>query len=259
MSEDHTPESPESDDLRELLGAYALDALDADERAAVEAHVLRDQEARAELHALQLGAAWLEQSAERPSSKVWEAVAAEMASDLAHDVPGAAAAGNDSGDATVVTPIRRRSSVVTRTLALAAALAAVVAVAGGVALVLDGQGESTTPVASSIDDARSKPGARAVVLETTKGASALEAVVLKDGSGVAVPRDLTTLDAHRTYQLWAITADGPVSLGTMGADPRPLTFESVRGVTALALTTEPRGGSPQPTGIPVATGDLATA
>ncbi len=258
MSEDHTPESPESDDLRELLGAYALDALDADERAAVEAHVLRDQEARAELHALQLGAAWLEQSAERPSSKVWEAVAAEMASDLAHDVTRAGA--GDANGHVAVMPIRRRSSVVTRTLALAAAFVAVVAIAGGVRAVLDGPGESgTTPLASSIDVAKAKPGARAVVLETTKGASALEAVVLQDGSGVAVPRDLATLDAHRTYQLWAITADGPVSLGTMGADPRPLTFSSVRGMTALALTREPRGGSPRPTGIPVATGDLATA
>lgn len=256
MNDDRTPKSNEPDDLRSLLGAYALDALDADERAAVEARLLEDQDARAELHALQLGAAWLERSAQRPSPAVWDAVAREMESDLARD------AGNPVADAgtRTVTPLRRRPRVVTRTLALAAAFAAVVAVAGGVRTAVDDRIDvGDAALAAVIDVARSEPGARSIVLETANGSPAVEAVVHVDGTGLAVPRDLAPLGARRTYQLWAITADGPVSLGTLGNHQGARTFDAARGASALAITEEPRGGSPEPTGVPIATGDLVTA
>lgn len=255
MNDDRSSQPSEQDDIRELLGAYALDALDADERAAVEALLLVDQDARAELHALQLGAAWLERSAERPSPAVWGAVAKEMAADLGRADPGSGAVG---ADASVVAPLRRRTTVLTRTLALAAAFVAVIAVAGGVRTALDGPADvADLALASVVDEAGTRPDARAVVLETPRGTQALVAIVLKDGSGVAIPRDLPRLDDRRTYQLWALTADGPVSLGTMGAEPGARAFEDARGASRLAVTREPRGGSPQPTGTPVAVGNLS--
>ena len=52
--DDLTPE-----ELHELLGAFALGALDDDERAQVEDYVLHDADARAELHQLEHAVAWL--------------------------------------------------------------------------------------------------------------------------------------------------------------------------------------------------------
>jgi len=244
VNEPRTPDPDDSADLRALLGAYALDAVDPDEAAALEQHLLDDQDARAELHALQLGAGWLRRSAQRPSASTWAAIADEMERDLASDGPAAI-------------PLRRRPSVVTRTLALAAAFVAAIAVAGGIRTALvEPAAVGDAALTSALADARARPGTQAVSLETTDGRGAVEAVVLEDGAGLALPKDLAPLDERRTYQLWAISTDGPVSLGTLGAEPGAHAFRLARGVSALAVTEEPRGGSPQPTGVPVATGDL---
>ena len=76
-------------ELRELLGAYALGALDDDERAQVEQFLLDDPEARSELHALQLGAAWLARGEAPPPAHVWSRVAAEVEAELGRERPGA--------------------------------------------------------------------------------------------------------------------------------------------------------------------------
>src|SRR3954463_9186767 len=73
------------DDGRELLGAYALNALDADERAQVDELLLADPSARAELHELEQGAAWLGHASLRPPERAWDAIAAEVERDLAAD------------------------------------------------------------------------------------------------------------------------------------------------------------------------------
>lgn len=244
MTEHRTPEPDETADVRALLGAYAIGAVDAEEAAVVEQLLLDDQDARAELHALQLGAGWLRRSAQRPSESTWAAIANEMEQDLGADDP-------------VVTPMRRRPSIATRTLALAAAFVAVIAVAGGVrSALVEPADVGDAALASAVAGARDLPGTRSVSLETADGAGAIDAVVLEDGSGLALPHDLAPLDERRTYQLWAISADGPVSLGTLGAEPGAHAFRLAGGASALAVTEEPRGGSPQPTGVPVATGDL---
>ena len=60
-----TPERS-ANEMRELLGAYALNALDPEERAQVDAFLLSDPEARAELHELEHAAAWLGHASLRP-------------------------------------------------------------------------------------------------------------------------------------------------------------------------------------------------
>ena len=67
------------DERRELLGAYALDALEPDEQEQIDELLLHDAEARAELHALQLGASWLSESALRPPEHVWEGITSTIA------------------------------------------------------------------------------------------------------------------------------------------------------------------------------------
>ena len=81
MDERLTPE-----ELRELLGAFALDAVDPEERAQVEEFVLDDRDARVELHQLEHAVAWLGHASPRPSDAAWNAVRLEMARDLRPDV-----------------------------------------------------------------------------------------------------------------------------------------------------------------------------
>src|SRR5687767_619249 len=81
MTNGQTTESHEW--YRELLGAYALDALLPDERAALEAHLAGCAECRVELDALRVGVKAFALTADErdPSpelrNRVWEAIWAE--------------------------------------------------------------------------------------------------------------------------------------------------------------------------------------
>ena len=67
-------------------------------------------------------------------------------------------------------------------------------------------------------------------------------------------RDLPALPAAQVYQLWAIANGQPISAGTFVPDARGR-FQLVADVptlntrpAALAVTVEPQGGVPAPTG-----------
>ncbi|HEY4561351.1 MAG TPA: anti-sigma factor [Thermoanaerobaculia bacterium] len=72
--------------------------------------------------------------------------------------------------------------------------------------------------------------------------------------------DLPALPADKTYELWFIAAGKPVAAGTFDVDPRGTGTVRVERVTdasqiqAWAVTIEPRGGVPQPTGAMVLKG-----
>jgi anti-sigma-K factor RskA len=72
--------------------------------------------------------------------------------------------------------------------------------------------------------------------------------------------DLPPLPAGKTYELWFIAAGKPVAAGTFDVDPRGAGTVRVERVTdasqiqAWAVTIEPRGGVPQPTGAMVLKG-----
>jgi hypothetical protein len=234
------------DDARELLGAYALDALDADERARVDELLLTDPSARAELHVLALGAAWLGHASLRPPASAWDSIAAEIEQDLAAD-----------RDANVV-PLRRSASRSRRVLA-AAAVALVVALGAGAVVTAVSRSSGPESVRSQYADAQRDPAARTVTLRTRDGAAAARAVVLPDRTAYMSGRDLPAASADRDFQLWAITPAGPVSAAVMHDPAGVHQFRVAPGATALAVTEEPRGGSREPTGIPIVTGDLSPA
>lgn len=70
--------------------------------------------------------------------------------------------------------------------------------------------------------------------------------------------DLPRLPAGKTYELWFIAAGKPVAAGTFDVDPRgtgTVRVERVHDqIQAWAVTIEPRGGVPQPTGAMVLKG-----
>ena len=70
---------------------------------------------------------------------------------------------------------------------------------------------------------------------------------------------MTALGTGQTYQLWGLPdgRDSMVSLGLLGSDPARSDFHVEGGITTLAISREPGGGSTQPTTDPVVTGQLA--
>jgi len=69
--------------------------------------------------------------------------------------------------------------------------------------------------------------------------------------------DLPALPQNKTYQLWYIAGGKAVSAGTFAMDPRGMASVKVEQLPALAsiqkwaVTIEPAGGVPQPTGLMV--------
>lgn len=220
---------------RELLGAYAIGAVDNNERAQVLELVLKDQDARAELYTLELAVAWLGRSELRPSQDVWNNIAAEIDGDRA-TVDGAS-----------VTALVPRVSRRQRAVALVAAAAAVIGVAFGVSALQVGESRPQS-IEAAAATALAQPGARRIELDSAGGHLAATAVVLPDGNGYLMSTTLPRLDANHVYQLWSITSGGSTSAGVLGRSAATHAFSTDRNVSELAITAEPRGGSVAPTG-----------
>jgi anti-sigma-K factor RskA len=231
-------------EVRELLGAYALGALDDDEREQVERLVLDDQEARAELHALQLGAAWLARSDLRPAPRVWDEIQRQMEM----DAPAPPVSLDERRH-------RRRSR---RIVAFAAAAVIAAGVVVGVASLAD-NGPEGTSVEAAAHAAIRDPDAEHFDLRAPDGRLAARVAVYEDGRGYLADSSLPSLDDRHAYQLWAITNEGPVSAAVLGRSPHAteLRGDARAPVEKYAITVERAGGSPTPTGAFVASTGIA--
>lgn len=90
-------------------------------------------------------------------------------------------------------------------------------------------------------------------IDEDNGAAGHLVVDLDEEQAVLSVSDLAPLPADQTYQLWFLGEDGPESAGTFTIDPEgevlhtfPLT--STDPYSAMGISIEPLGGSPQPTG-----------
>jgi anti-sigma-K factor RskA len=161
----------------------------------------------------------------------------------------------------------------------AAAAAMVAAVAGSVATYtyvgarhtaevaallarLDRQGAQIVELTRKVEEARgairlaSAPGVRIADLSGQAERASSSARVFWDPEGASwrlYARQLPRPEPGRTYQLWLITATEKISAGTfeggvdeaIGSASLPA---SAGPIVAMAVTSEPAGGSPQPTG-----------
>lgn len=236
------------DGPRSLLGAYVLDALDDEERAEVELLVLEDQDSRSELHALQLGAAWLARADGRPAPHVWDAISAAIAE------PATVPTRGGGGTASVTAlGARRRPHAGRKWRSITTAAAAVAALFVGLSVA---SSDSPRDVTTAALEAAGNPRSQRAHLAGSDD-SRVEVVMLPSGRGYVLDGSLPRLADDRTYQLWAITEHGPVSAGVLGREPGPTEIRAPRGASALAVTAERRGGSDRPTGTVLAQGNLA--
>lgn len=244
----------DKDDFENLSGAFALDAVSPEERAAVERALAGSESLRAEAGELADTAAALADATApvQPSAGLKDAIFARL--DATPQLPREEVAPDavqaPAGPAEQRARARwfRRPVVVVAGVAAAAAL-----VVGGITvpILLGGasqQQDAFQAIAAASDAQRetarvSGGGTATVVWSGELGRAAIQL----DG---AAP-----LDDASDYELWFIGADGAQSAGLVKVDAsgdarQELDGEMAAG-DAIGLTVEPAGGSEQPTTDPI--------
>ena len=263
-------------EIEELLAAFALDAVENDERAVVERHLQECVTCRQEVSghremAGMLASGWL------PAPEgLWDRIASsleEQAPPLR--LPSAAVPSGPARTpaAPPLTPPsspepppvvsldaerRRRRPLGGLGRAVAAvgiaASVAVLGLLGVTALSRDDGSDDLSDVAAA---AAQRPDARKVAMRSPDGTLSAEAVLLSDGTGYLVDTNLPPLPPDRTYQLWAVVGTSKISVGVLGPRVGPSAFRASADVSAFAITNESAGGvivSQQP---PTVVGTLA--
>ncbi len=232
------------EEIAELLGAYALHALDADERAAVDEHLEECPRCRAEVRDHEHVAALLGNSGGDAPDGLWDRIASTL-----EEAPPPMRLQLPSGPAAVL-PLLGRTSPHPRRgrLAVAAAAAAAALVIGVLGAQVVHQGHRISTLQTALESeamvraanlALVDPSAHKARLTSLDGKVAAAAVILPDGSGYVLAHDLPALAKDQTYQLWGQTGGSLISLGLLGSRPDDVVaFHATKGVAALAITEE---------------------
>ena len=223
------------EEIDALLGAYALDAVDEDERREIEEHLAQNPRARSEVDTHREVATLMAFSGAPAPEGLWDRIAGAM--EERAPAPGPELA--------KVLPARRRrwptAAVVGAAVAAAAAAAVITVVA-----VRDPSSSRAEldSMAQVFDRAMADPDATRVVLRSEDGTQRAVAVVEPGGLGVISLRELADLGPDRTYQLWGVIGDQVISLGVLGHRPVVEPFTVDGDLTALVVTDEAAGGVP---------------
>jgi anti-sigma factor RsiW len=235
--------------IHELTAGYALDALDADERSAYEAHLPSCSSCQQELESFwqTTEALAVAASGPEPSSGLRERILADARAEPPRNVIPFAS------------PRRRLVPV----LAATAAVAAVIALAIGLwASDLSSQLDETQ---SALDRLRANaailadPDAQAVPLQAGDG----RLVVGSDGKAVLVLRGLQPAPAGKTYEMWVVPGGNIEEANPAGLFPGSDEAEilgvegTVNDGDLVAVTIEEAGGVNAPTSAPVVASEPA--
>ncbi len=249
---------------QELLGAYAIDAVNEDERRQVEEHLEECPRCRQEVDGLRSVAAALGHAVEPLPPELWDRIAAGLPSGPLQlpaltllESSAEAQATPPATGAKIIRPARWR--VVTGAAA-AAAIAAIAVLSVSLADT-NNQLQSTRAALASTSAAANHSltvsGHQVVQLSSTGGQQKAEIVLLPNGHGYIVSNSLPKLASGRTYQLWAIDGGTAISLGILGSHPGAVGFNIGNAKpSALAVSVEPSQGSVSPSAVPVAIGTV---
>lgn len=241
------------DEAAALLGAYALDAVDADEREAVEHHLDECPRCRAEVADHRTVASFLGSAGGRAPDGLWDRIAGSL-----DEAP-------PELKLAPVVPINERRSVSLRVGAAAAAVAAAVIAVLGLEVVhlnhqvdnLAAPGRTDAALLSAATRTFANPDAQHVSMRSPDGRVSAQAAVLTDGTGFLLADDLPALPTDRTYQLWALANGQKISAGVLGARPGVVAFRyAPSGLSGFAVTDEQAGGVTASTNNPVVLGTL---
>ena len=243
-------------EMRELLGAYAVHALEDSEFESVAAHLDGCDRCRDEVDDLLDASASLGVSdLQPPSMDLWKRIAADVRA-----IPAAERSDSDGsaqpGAAAASGPVTRR--LIAPVIALDAArearrdrqskwrigvASAAAAIALAVPITSMISGSPAPSLAALATQAAGEDGARLVSLKGADGTAVADVVVTKAGRGYLRHSVLPELPQGRTYQLWAVAGKEVVSAGVLGRHPDVSAFTVDTKFSALALTVEPETGS----------------
>jgi hypothetical protein len=241
------------DEAAELLGAYALDAVDAAEREAIDQHLNECPRCRAEVADHRTVASFLGSAGGRAPDGLWDRIAGSL-----EEAP-------PELKLAPVVPIRERRSVSLRVGAAVAAVAAgVIALLGAEVVHLNDQVDHLaaperpdTALLSAATHALADPQTQRVSMRSTDGVLSAEVALTSDGTGFLVADRLPALPDDRTYQLWALANGQKISAGVLGARPQVIAFRyAPSGLSGFAVTDEQAGGVVSTQNAPVALGTL---
>jgi anti-sigma-K factor RskA len=253
-----------TDDIHALSGAYAVDAVDDQERAEFEQHLAVCADCQAEIAGFratteQLSVLIGAQPPERLREQILHDIS--LVRPLPPEISQEAAAridGRTTRSAGVV-PItqaaqRRRASGSWSTRWLAAA-AAVVALGGGTVAALHPWDRQSQVQVGLADRVLQAPDAQRFEQTVASGGTATVVRSKSVGRAVLVTDNLPAAPAGKVYQLWLEPPGHPmVSAGLLaaGGDQTVVLDGDASTAVAAGISVEPPGGSPQPTTTPVA-------
>ena len=243
-----------SADVHALAGAYALDALPADERAFFERHLSVCDACRAEVAELTETAARLgSAAAQTPPPGLRDRILA--AADVTRQLPPE----RDSQEQSPLQAARAQRSWRERWLApVAACLALTVVVLSGAVVSL---ARRAAPEADQAYVAvLGAPDLQTAELQMETDAGARFLYSPAQNRGVLVTANMPAVAEDETYELWLIHDDKPVAAGLFRPDDDGAALAAVDGIVKgaelVAVTVEPRRGSEQPTGAVLASAEL---
>ncbi len=241
------------DEIQELLGVFALDAVDGSEAAQVEAHLAVCPRCASEVTSHREVAAALAHAGSPAPEGLWDRIA------------GAIVEPAPALDLSRMAPLPRRQRARGPMVGLLGAAAAMTAVLGTLVVRQDQRVDRITAtmkqraLEQAAASANADEKAQRVTLRSDDGAIFAQTAVQENGTSYLVRHNLPALEEGRTYQLWGSVGTRNVSLGVLGQNPSVVSFNVNGAVTTVAITEEEGGGSVFPSGRPVVHGFLPDA
>lgn len=255
-------------DPHQLLSGYAVDALDADDRAAFEAHLSGCADCRRELAELTPAITDLAAltDTEPPPQLRGDILAA--IGQVRQDAPTPNNSDLTNTDPANTEPIpldraRSRRTRIARTAAAVVAAAALVAAIalGGWAVGRQQLRQQTRADGVAISRVLSAPDAHTYRKTAPNGMRMTYIVSEERNAALAIPDEVVRPGDDRTYQLWTVTVRGGdtdyVPDRTFDHDGGPILLTgNIGAAAAIGVTVEPAGGASSPTGQPFAVQSL---
>jgi anti-sigma-K factor RskA len=256
-------------EVQELLGAYAVHALEPSEFDQVDRHLATCTTCTDEVERLLDASAALGMTElDAPTVDLWDRISTDISTERVPAesrgsvwLQGPSEAAQPTGQPDIANVVRldaareHRRERTSRWRLAAASAAAAVAIAVPVTSLVTGS--SAPSLAALAKEAAEQTGTRTVSLKDADGKQLAEAVITSSGQGYVRDTTLPELPEGQTYQLWFIDGDAPVSSGLLGRAPKVSAFAARADVDAIAISVEPAAGSTAPSSTPVAVGALA--
>ncbi len=267
-------------EIQDLLGVYALDAVDPETAALVERHLETCVRCSIEVAHHHEVAGLLANSGGESPPRLWDGIASQLDGSVPpswdrlaarleaggdRSMPVSDGPADDSGGSVV--PLagggRSRRWVTVGAVTVAAAAAVVAVVLGARVNHLNHQVSAlqSPSLAAAERAALAARSTRTVELAAPAGTSSSSSalvVLTPSGTGFVQVHQLSALPSDRTYQLWGVVGGQTISLGLLGPHPTVVPF-SVAGhvaVKAFAITDEHSGGVVQSNQQPVVAGQV---